>query len=200
MKAARAIASLLFVVAIAFVLSLPVIQADKPLTLVPIPFEGIISSSFSEARTYSELEATIGSGEVNGVPWDLFVAESAGTWCFAFRIGPRTEDITPEGNICTESSSGVGPSMFIPASLSEGLDRGVLVAAVPSEIATLELEASGDATMRGYLFGGPEAIEADVQFLVVFLPPGADIASAQARDESGATIDVSRLVDQVDAY
>lgn len=187
----------MFVVGIALVLSLPILQAENTLTLATTPFDGLVGLTISEGTggSTSELEATLSSEEVDGVPWDIHVTEMSGTFCFTLRMGPETGD----GMLCTESASAEGPSQFIPAQ-SGGIDRGILVAALPGEIARLELGASDHATLSGHLLELPNHFDADPVILVAFLQPGTDIVSAVARDDSGRRIDVSRIVDQVDAY
>lgn len=185
---------------IALVLSLPIVTAEKDLVLRPVPFAGLVGETHSDLANGSsyEVDATLDEGEIDGVPWSLRASERPDAFCFSFLDG-LTAGERSRALVCTTPPiAEVGPSQFIPA--SEDLQRSIFVAALPAKIEELRLGATDDAPLQGGLYELPSLFEADAFVLAVFLPPGTDLTYAAATDQQGRRVDVSRIVDQVDAY
>lgn len=196
----RATAAVLFVAGIAIVLSIPILTAERDLILHPTSFDGLVGITISvgSAGSSTKVEATLGEGSISGTPWALHASESDGTWCYSFRTGVVAADL-PHGLVCTEvDTGGSGTSQFIPA--SEELERSVYVSALPGDIEELRVRATDDLPLDGGLYELDSHFEADALVLVVFLPPGTDLTYVRATDQDGRRVDVSRIVDQVDAY
>lgn len=177
--------SVVFFVGIAAVLSIPVITSSAELVLRPQKFEGPVGMVSHSVHPF----ATLDEGATGGVPWSLHVSERPDTLCFSFRTGLTVGDA---GLLCTERSvAEVGPSQFIPA--SDEWRRGVFIAALPGDFEELRLRATDDLPFDGALYKLPSIFETDATVLAVFLPPGADIVSAEATTNDGRRLDMSGL-------
>lgn len=203
-SAVRVIASTLFVVAIAFVLSIPLWTADDSSTIEARQFSGpveraVVLSPHPPLNEPNGLRAVLESGEMNDVPYRLEVAEAAGHWCFRFATGAEID--THHGLSCSKGGEPAQgrPSLFSPAA-ANGLGRGVLVAGLSPDVKRLSLAATDGAAISARIYEFPPEFSSEVKILIAFLPPGTDVVSASAEDAAGHPIDVSKLPDQVDPY
>jgi hypothetical protein len=187
-----AILSTLFFMGTAFVLALPVITSTAELVLRPEPFEGLVGEVSHSRQRF----ATLDEGATDGMEWSLRVSQRSGMSCISFSTESRVGDA---GLMCTEPSpEDVGSSQFIPATDASPLSA--LIAGLPGNIEELRLRATDDLPIEGRLYAVPSIFRNAGTVLVAFLPPGADIVDARAVTNDGDGIDLSRLVDQVDAY
>jgi hypothetical protein len=185
--------SLLFVLGIAAVLTLPVFTASGELVLKTRPFDGLVGMGSHTAQRF----ATLHKDRTDGVGWSLNVTDRPNRLCVTLDT-----DLDPaEGAalMCTESPiEGAGATQFIPA--SDTWRTSVLIAMLPGDIHELRLRATDDAPLQGDLYALPSQFRSDDSVLVVFLPQATDIVEASGTSHSGGPVDLSRLIDQVDAY
>ena len=203
MRVVRTMSAVLFVAGLALVLALPLItpRSDNLLVVRDTPAgTGAVDPVLVKARGISlEWEMAIAGGALGVKDWRLLVAGGPEAWCYSFVVSPGPEH---QGVACAPPAvHQTGTQvMFTPAGRLNGLDRAVVVAALPDAVGELRLQATNEAGVTGHLVRPPAELRSGAVFLVAFLPPRHDIVEARATTAAGDPIRVGGLVDLVDAY
>jgi hypothetical protein len=197
MKALRVSGAVFLLLGLGLALSWPVLNADSDYELTPRSSSAPISahSHWAPANVGVDSEAEIATGVLNGRHWTLLVGSGERYWCWSFVIALVTER---PGVTCfpPPPEENGAQTLFIPSELSHGLQRAVLVAALPPSVHRLQLRATLGA-IRAQLVRAPGALGPEMVMLVAFLEPRTDIVDAAAWDEAGDPVQVGALEDKM---